>query len=89
MPPLSPQQLQDIVDRFGEDPAGWPADYRAEARELIDICAEAKAIIAQAKLLRVLLQEMGPLAPACFSDQIIALAMELDPPYDEYMSLPN
>jgi hypothetical protein len=79
---VSPQELQDIVDRFGEDPAAWPQERHNAAEALIDECAEARAIIAQAKLLRVLLRDMGAMAPTCFSDRIVALAMELDPPDD-------
>lgn len=79
---MSPQELQDIVDRYGEDPSEWPTVYRVPAQELIDVCAEAKDIIAQARLLRVELRGMGPDAPACFSDHIVALAIELDPPMD-------
>jgi hypothetical protein len=81
---VSPQDLQDIVDRFGEDPAGWPVSQRVPAQELIDDCQEARAIIEQAKRLRAALRDMGPDAPGCFSERIVALALELDPPaFDE------
>ncbi len=79
---MSPQELQDIVDRFGEDPSAWPIERHGEAEALIDDCAEAQAIVAQAKLLRILLRDMGAMAPSCFSDRIVALALELDPPDD-------
>ncbi|MDR3440804.1 hypothetical protein [Telmatospirillum sp.] len=80
---VSPQELQDIVDRYGEDPAAWPSSYRLSAQELIDDCAEARGIIEQAKRLRCALRDMGPDAPDCFSDRIVALALELDPPMDD------
>lgn len=79
---MSPQELQDLVDRFGEDSVGWPAQQRSAAEQLIDDCAEAKAIIAQAKALRRMLHGMGARAPACFTDRIVAVALELDPPFD-------
>lgn len=77
---VSPQELQDIVDRFGEDPAAWPVLFRTPAQELIDDCAEAREIIEQAKQLRAELRRLGPSAPRLFSDRIVALALELDPP---------
>jgi hypothetical protein len=80
---VSPQELQDIVDRYGEDPVRWPTTYRVPAQELIDVCAEARAIIVQAQQLRVALRNMGPDAPACFTDRIVTLALELDPPMGE------
>lgn len=86
---MSPQELQDIVDRYGEDPEGWPLACRRPAQDLIDVCAEARAIIAQAKQLRIALRNMGPAAPACFTDRIVALALELDPPDENYYWLRN
>lgn len=86
---MSPQDLQDIVDRHGEDPERWPAPCRAPARELIDVCVEAKEIIAQARRLRVELRSMGPDAPECFTDHIVTLALELDPPMDDVIWFRN
>jgi hypothetical protein len=80
---VSPQELQDIVDRYGEDPAWWPADTRIPAQELIDVSAEARLIVEQARRLRSALLRMGPEAPACFTDRILSVALELDPPLDE------
>ncbi len=77
---LSPEELQDLVDRYGEDPVAWPMARRAEAQALIDECAEARAIIEQAKRLRIQLRNLGPRAPACFTEQIVSVALELDPP---------
>ena len=86
---VSPQELQDLVDRFGEDPAAWPPDTRRPAEELIDDCAEAKAIIAQARRLRQQLRDLGPKAPACIAERIISVALELDPPLDDLCRLRN
>lgn len=86
---VSPQELQDIVDRYGEDPATWPASCRTPAQDLVDVCSEAQAIIAQARQLRRELRNMGPDAPACFSDRIVALALEFDPPTDGVVWLYN
>ena len=65
---MSPQELQDIVDRYGEDPAALAGVLSAPAQDLIDDCAEARAIIAQARRLRAELRNMGPAAPHCFTD---------------------
>ena len=86
---VSPQELQDIVDRYGEDPLRWPTPYQDSAQELIDDCAEAQAIIAQARQLRFDLRNMGPDAPDCFTDRIVALALELDPPMDDVVWFRN
>ena len=86
---VSPQELQDIVDRYGEDPAAWPDSCRGPAQALIDDCEEARAIIAQARKLRVQLQSMGPMAPACFTDQIVSLALDLDPPMEGLFQFRN
>jgi hypothetical protein len=86
---VSPQELQDIVDQFGDDPKAWPKGSEAQAEALIDDCAEARAIMAQAKLLRILLRDMGAMAPSCFSDRIVALALEIDPPRDDFMRFRN
>jgi len=84
---VSPQDLQDFVDQFGEDPAAWPEESHTDVETLIDECAEARAILAQAKLLRVLLRDMGARAPSCFSDRIVALALEIDPPDEDFIRL--
>lgn len=86
---VSPQELQDIVDRYGEDPAWWPTSRRAPAQELIDVCAEAQDIIAQARKLREALRGMGLDAPDCFSDYIVNVALELDPPMDDVVWFRN
>ncbi len=69
-----------MVDRYGEDPIAWPVARRGEAEALIDDCEEAKAIIEQAKRLRAQLRNLGPKAPACLSEHIVSVALELDPP---------
>ncbi len=79
---VSPQQLQEIVDCYGEDPTAWPVGLRRPAQELVDGCAEARAILEQAKKLREQLRDLGPAAPDCFTDRVVAVALELDPPLD-------
>lgn len=86
---VSPEELQDLVDRFGEDTSAWPNEFREPAEELIDACAEARDIIAQARSLRTQLRNMGPRAPHCIVDRIVAIAIDVDPPLDDHCRLKN
>lgn len=86
---VSPEELQDLVDRFGEDTSAWPHELREPAEELIDECAEARDIIDQARRLRVQLRSMGPKAPSCIVDRIINIAIDCDPPMDQICRLKN
>jgi hypothetical protein len=86
---VSPEELQDLVDRFGEDPTAWPLEFREPAEELIDASVEARAIIAQARRLRQQLRNMGPKAPGCIVDRIVSVALDVDPPIDAICRLRN
>jgi len=86
---VSPEELQDLVDRFGEDTSAWPNELREPAEELIDECAEARDIIAQARRLRSQLRSLGPKAPSCIVDRIIGVALDSDPPIDLVCRLKN
>jgi hypothetical protein len=86
---VSPEELQDLVDRLGEDTAAWPLEFRAPAEELLDVSIEARAIIAQARSLRQQLRNMGPKAPRCIVDRIMAIALDYDPPVGDIHHLCN
>jgi len=86
---VSPEELQDLVDRFGEDLTNWPRDLREPAEELIDECAEARAIIIQARRLRDQLRKLGTKAPSCIVDRIVSVALDIDPPVDDPLRLKN
>jgi hypothetical protein len=86
---VSPEELQDLVDRFGEDPTAWPSEFRDTAIGLIDASAEARDIIAQARRLRQQLRNMGPKAPSCIVDRIVSVALDVDPPLDVVLRLKN
>ena len=86
---VSPDELQELVDRFGEDPTEWPSQFRSPAEELIDECAEARAIILQARKLRDQLRNLGPKAPRCIVDRIVSVALDADPPIDDKLRLKN
>ncbi len=86
---VSPEELQDLVDRFGEDSSAWPHELREPAEELIDECAEARDIIDQARSLRAQLRRLGPRAPSCIVDRIVSIAIDCDPPMDQRCRLKN
>ena len=86
---VSPEELQDLVDRFGEDTSAWPNELRAPAEDLIDECAEARDIIDQARQLRQQLRNLGPKAPACIVDRIVTIAIDIDPPLEMICRLRN
>ena len=86
---VSPEEFQDLVDRFGEEPSSWPTELREPAEELIDASEEARAIIAQARRLRKQLRNLGPAAPRCIVDRIVAIAVDCDPPMDHVLRLKN
>lgn len=86
---VSPEELQDLVDRYGEEPSGWPVEWRDCAAELLDASSEARSIIAQARWLRKQLRNLGPKAPNCIVDRIVSIAIESDPPIDTVLRLPN
>lgn len=72
---ISLEEVQDIVDRLGEELGEEPD----EARTPPDSIAEADAVLAKAHAMRALLKELGPTPPACFTDRIVAAALEVDP----------
>jgi len=86
---VSPEELQDLVDRFGEDLKAWPSEYREPAEELIDASVEARSIIAQARRLRQQLRNLGPKAPTCIVDRIVSMALDSDPPLDAVCRFKN
>lgn len=68
-------QFQDLVDRFGEFPADWPVEFRAEAVRLLAASPEAQDIVAEAAKLRDMFQSDAlEKAPAGLSDRIFASA---------------
>lgn len=76
---LSVRELRDIVARLGED-LGLKSPPASEAAASAgDSFAEASAILDQVHVLRAMLRSMGPKAPACFTDRIVAAALDVDP----------
>ncbi|MBI1203229.1 MAG: hypothetical protein GC182_12025 [Rhodopseudomonas sp.] len=69
------EQFENLVDRFGEVPTGWPDDIRAEALTFLDQSADARRVVAEAAALRDMFRNDVPTkAPAGLSDRIFAAA---------------
>jgi hypothetical protein len=69
------EQFQDLVDRFGEFPADWPVEFRAEAVRFLAGSPEAQDIVAEAAQLRDMFHsDIVKKAPAGLSDRIFASA---------------
>lgn len=73
------EQFENLVDRFGEVPTGWPDDIRAEALSFLDQSPEARTVVAEAAALRDMFRhDAGEKAPAGLSDRIFAAAAASD-----------
>ena len=69
------EQFQDLVDRFGEFPADWPVEFRAEAVRFLAGSPEAQDVVAEAAKLRDMFHsDAVKMAPAGLSDRIFASA---------------
>ena len=77
---MSPQEFQDLVDRYGDDFSEWPQAVLSQARALVRSSEEAQDILEQAKSLKFMLVDMGSQAPRLFADRVVELALALDPP---------
>ncbi len=77
---MSPQDFQDLVDRYGDDMAAWPAGVLPQARGLVRDCEEAQEILEQARALKYRLMDLGGRAPDLFAERVVELALALDPP---------
>ena len=75
--------LRQVATRLCKPRNQWPAE------ELIDASIEARDIIAQARRLRQQLRNMGPKAPSCIVDRIVSVALERDPPSEDFSRLRN
>ena len=73
--PMSLDEFQDIIDRFGESAGDWPADRRTAAQALLAQSADARDRLAQAQALRHQFQDGAVTAPAGLADRILAKAL--------------
>lgn len=71
-------ELEDLIDRLGEDPSRWPDDRRLAAERLLQESAAARALLAQARAVREALSAPPVRAPAGLADRIVAAAMRAE-----------
>ena len=74
------EEFEDCVDRYGEDVASWPSPERERGAALVRSSLAARAIVSQAKLLRVAVKGAAPVrAPSGLADRIVARAVAETP----------
>jgi len=79
VPPISVDDLQNLIDRYGDNFDEWPADCRTQAEDLLSTSETARERLAEARLLRHQIEESAPKAPAGLADRIVAAALARDP----------
>lgn len=73
------EEFEDLVDRCGELPAGWPPAVREEALAFLAGSKKAQAVVAEAAALRDMFgRGVVESAPANLADRIVALAGRMD-----------
>lgn len=71
--------FEDQVDRWGEDVSAWPEPSRTQALALLQVSAEARAVVADAAALRKALAARPAVrAPADLTDRIVAAARAVE-----------
>jgi len=67
-------EIEDLIDRLGEDLTRWPEDRRLAAEALLAGSSEARALHDEAKALRRALAGPPVRAPAGLAERIVAAA---------------
>jgi hypothetical protein len=70
--------FEDLLGRLGNELATWPAAQRAQAAELLQNSAQARALLAEAQRLRSALTVPPVRAPAGLLDRIMQQAKKRD-----------
>lgn len=71
------RELEDLIDRLGEDLALWPDAQRAAAVDLLAASPEARTIVEEARTFRRALTSPVVRAPAGLADRIVLAASRL------------
>jgi hypothetical protein len=71
LPELDVAEFEDLLDRLGEDLSAWPAAQQQAATSLLLYSAEARAHLAEARLLRQALTAAPVRASAGLVDRIM------------------
>jgi hypothetical protein len=69
-------EFEDLLDRLGDDVSRWPESQRRAAEALVAESAEARALLAEAAMLRGALSSRPVRAPAGLADRIVARAVQ-------------
>ena len=70
-------ELDELIDRLGEDLSLWPDDRRGLAEELLARSSAAQALLEEARVLRRALAAPAVRAPAGLADRIVAAAAKM------------
>jgi hypothetical protein len=71
-------EFTDLLDRLGEELTAWPAAERDRADILLRNSEQARAALAEARLLREALRSAPVKAPAGLLDRIISKSRQSD-----------
>lgn len=72
-------EFEDLLGRHGENVSNWPDNRRAEAIALLRVSDEARALVADAELLRRALQAKPVRAPEGLVDRIMRKVADSSP----------
>jgi hypothetical protein len=72
------RELEDLIDRLGEDISCWPGLQRQAAAELLVSSDDARALLEEARALREMLTVPPVRAPAGLADRIVAAAFRIN-----------
>lgn len=72
-------EFEDCIDRLGEDMSLWPDAQRVAAVELLESSDQARALLAEAEVLRNALSGSPIRAPAGLADRIVSAALQQAP----------
>jgi hypothetical protein len=78
LPELGVAEFEDLLDRLGEDLSGWPVPQQQAAASLLQESSDARAVLAEAKLLRQALTAPPVRADPGLTDRIMQRIHDLD-----------
>jgi hypothetical protein len=77
---MNRSELQDAIDRHGEDLSAWPLADRDPARHLLESDPESRSLFTNAAALRMALRNQPVIrAPAGLADRIVRAALASSP----------
>ena len=76
---MSVPQFQDLVDRYGANPADWPAVKRSLALALLKTSLKARQVLTESEKLATAGEQLTPKAPSQLIDRILGKALREQP----------